>query len=136
MLQIHKILAPVEFDDLIDDVARTAVQFASLFKATVCFLHVDDPLSGAPSLVAGSPHTARHSGDELRRANFWNSFLPKLSVSASYHTVTGDPVEEIVCFSKKNDIDLIILGNSVKSVRPLVLHLSKRRLFTKRRVMC
>ena len=116
MLQIHKILAPVEFDDLIDDVARTAVQFASLFKATVCFLHVDDPLSGAPSLVAGSLHTARHTGDELRERIL--EFVPAeflSSVSASYHTVTGDPVEEIVRFSKKNDIDLIILGNSVKS---------------------
>jgi len=116
MLQIHKILAPVEFDDLIDDVARTAVQFASLFKATVCFLHVDDPLAGAPSLVAGSLHTPRHTSDELHERIL--EFVPTeflSSVSASYHTAAGDPVEEIVRFTKKHDIDLIILGNSAKS---------------------
>ena len=117
MLQIHKILAPVEFDVLIDDVARTAVQFASLFKATVCFLHVDDPLAGAPSLVAGSLHTPRHTSDELRERIL--EFVPAeflSSVSASYHTAAGDPVEEIVRFTKKHGIDLIILGNSSQSM--------------------
>jgi nucleotide-binding universal stress UspA family protein len=116
MLQIHRILAPVEFDDLIDDVARTAVQLATLFKARVSFLHVDDPLAGAPSLVAGSIHTPRHTEDDLRERIL--EFVPVelLSlVSASYHVASGEPVEEIVRFSRKNGVDLIVLGNTAKS---------------------
>ena len=118
MINIQNILAPVEFDDAFDDVVRAAVQFAHLFKARLYFLHVDDPLAGTPSMVAGSIHSPAHTPDDLqvRVARFAPAEI-LTAVSASYHVRRGDDiVSEIVDFSRQHAIDLIVLGNWRKSL--------------------
>lgn len=118
MIKIQNILAPVEFDDAFDDVVRAAVQFAHVFHARLFFLHVDDPLAGAPSMVAGSIHSPAHTPDDLQ-SRVGQYAPPELlaEVSASYHVRRGDDVaDEIVDFSRHHGIDLIVLGNWRKSL--------------------
>jgi len=113
MFQIRNILAPVEFDQLFTEVAQAAVSLANSFKARLYFLHVDDPLAGTPSLVAGSIHTPAHSPEDLQKHVLEIVPLELLSsAEASYHIRKGDPVEEIVDFAAGHLVDLIVVGNA------------------------
>lgn len=116
MFQVRNILAPVEFDQLFPEVAQAAVSLATQFQAKLFFLHVDDPLAGTPSLVAGSIHSPSHTPAELQKHIL--DFVPLELLSAAratYHVRKGDPVEEIVDFATTQLIDLIVLGNSRES---------------------
>ncbi len=118
MIQIQNILAPVEFDIAFDEVVQAAVQFARVFQARLFFLHVDDPLAGAPSMVAGSIHSPAHTTADLqdRVARFAPAEL-LADVSATYHVLRGEDIAaEIVAFSRNHAIDLIVLGNWRKSL--------------------
>jgi nucleotide-binding universal stress UspA family protein len=118
MIQIQNILAPVEFDVAFDDVVLAAVQFARVFQARLFFLHVDDPLAGAPSLVAGSAHSPAHAPADLqaRVARFAPAEM-LTAASATYHVRRGEDIAaEIVEFSRSHAIDLIVLGNWRKGV--------------------
>jgi len=112
MLKINNILAPVAFDKESAVIARTAVQFANMFKAKLYFLHVDDPLAGTPSLVAGSLHTKSHTKEDLKNEiarHVPPEFLTL--VHTSYRIEKGEAVDKIVEFAKSKNIDLIVIGN-------------------------
>lgn len=118
MIQIKNILAPVEFDIAFDEVVQAAVQLARVFQGRLFFLHVDDPLAGAPSMVAGSIHTPAHAPADLasRVARFAPAEL-LADVSTTYHVLRGEDIAEaIVDFSRNHAIDLIVLGNWRKGI--------------------
>jgi nucleotide-binding universal stress UspA family protein len=118
MIQIQNILAPVEFDIAFDEVVQAAVQFARVFQARLFFLHVDDPLAGAPSMVAGSIHTPAQTPADLqaRVARFAPAEM-LAAASATFHVRRGEDIAaEIVEFSRSHAIDLIVLGNWRKGV--------------------
>ncbi len=115
MLNIQNILAPIELESGCSEVARTAVQLALTFKANLHILHVDDPLAGTPTLVAGSAHTPPHSQDDLRSRVA--ECVPEemlASVHTTYTVTKGDRVEKIVEYSRDQGIDLIVVGNHLE----------------------
>lgn len=117
MLKIQSILAPIEFEDCFAEVARGSVQMALQFQARLYFLHVDDPLAGAPSMVAGSRHTSAHTVEELTR-RVAGIVPPELlsTVQSTYHIRKGETVDQIVRFARKQAIDLIVIGNLRRSL--------------------
>ena len=116
MLNINTILAAVDFDKHFPRVARVACQIARLCNAQLHFLHVNDPMAGTPSLVAGSLHTSVHTIDDLKEMVY--EIVPKEllhEVHASFHVDKGDVVSLIIDKSKKVKSDLIVVGNPKES---------------------
>ena len=117
MLTIQHILSPVEFDQHFEEVAQGAVQVALKFQGHLHFLHVDDPLAGVPSLIAGSIHTQAYTEEKLARKVA--EFVPGellAAVHSSCHVRRGDTVKQILRFAVKHGVDLIVIGNSRRSL--------------------
>lgn len=112
-MNIGRILAPVEVDDHLRELAIAACQIARSFGAELHFLHVNEPLDGAPSLVAGSLHPPAYDAGslelEIRTALTADQHS---GISLFFHDRRGEIVEEIVQFTKDAQIDLIVLGHS------------------------
>ncbi|MBN2429972.1 MAG: universal stress protein [Acidobacteria bacterium] len=116
MLRIHTILAAVDFDEYLCRIARTAVQFAHTFGGRLHFLHVNEPMAGTPSLVAGSLHTRAHTADELKESV--STHVPSellSSVNTEYIVEKGDVVKTIIEKAEELEVDLIVIGNPSES---------------------
>jgi|GEM_PF-1072558 len=116
MLKIHNILAAVDFDEYLCQIARTAVQFAQMFGGRLHFLHVNDPMAGTPSLVAGSIHTRAHTAEELEErvsAHVPSELLS--SVNSAFIVEKGDIVKTIIEKAEELEVDLIVIGNPSES---------------------
>jgi nucleotide-binding universal stress UspA family protein len=116
MLKYDNILAAIDFDEYLCKIARLSVQFADAFNANLHFYHVDDPMAGTPSLVAGSLHSPAHSVDDLKESVQEHVPSELLShVKAEYIVEKGDIVKKIIQKAAELDADLIIIGNPSES---------------------
>ena len=107
----RNILVPVDFSATSARSLTYASAFAERFDARLHPLHViQDPFSQALALEASG-------ADFVRVLNGWEADARrrleemKLNVSSTaLVTKIGKPFREILCYAKKHDIDLIVMG--------------------------
>jgi nucleotide-binding universal stress UspA family protein len=114
MLAIQKVLFPCDLTPHSAKILTYALALADTFKARLCILHVVQDLRSWAGLYM--PH--KHLGLEQQEvvAHAQKSLIqfcleiPAAREKAEKHVVSGDPVEEIIAFAKKEAIDLIVMG--------------------------
>ncbi len=124
MNEVDTILVPVDFDQHTDKLVEYALFVAEKFAATIHFYHVSEAFGGYeryehPSLEEIETGLRAHSQIEMDR------LVEK--TSAQYgkcqgSVVNGDIVDEILVFSKKQDINLILIGtHGAKGLKRIIL---------------
>jgi len=115
MIELKRILVPIDFSEFSTYALRYACALAGEFQSELHLLHVlQDLVHVVPEIGAGLPAPEvyfRDLGENAVKAleelpgELWQS--DKAVVRA---TRSGNPFLEIVRYAKENDIDLIVLG--------------------------
>jgi universal stress protein A len=115
MIDLRRILVPVDFSPHAEQALRYAAALAEKFAAELYLVHVFQDLaiyqtevvSGAPPILPPVEQLTASARGELERL-VREKNLQRLTVHAE--VVEGSPVEEIVDYAREKDIDLIVLG--------------------------
>lgn len=109
MLEIKRILAPVDFSETSDKSFDYALSLARAFEAEVIAMHVlQEP-------ILYQPHTAQEFRDEFEKSiqSHLDALLNRHTcegVEISTAMKQGAPFLEIVQFAQASDCDLIVIG--------------------------
>jgi universal stress protein A len=114
MIDLQRILVPVDFSKNSDNALKYAAAFAEKFQAELYLLHViqdltlflPDAISGTPPYLPPADQmmiTVREALDRLARAQLGDLTIHRLARE-------GAPFYEIIACARENDIDLIIMG--------------------------
>jgi nucleotide-binding universal stress UspA family protein len=114
MIDLHRILVPIDFSKHSQNAVKYAAAFAEKFAAELHLLHVVQDLSlFVPDVISGTPPllppadqmvaAVRESLDRLAQEQ-----LAKLTVHRDVRE--GTPFYEIIAYAREKDIDLIVMG--------------------------
>jgi len=106
-MKAKHILCPVDFSETSDVALDVASKLARQNGAKLFIVHVEANAAVAhPGLFGGLPPVAWKDKHRL------NATLPTATeVLFEHDLLIGNPVDEIVKFAKKKDVDLIVLGS-------------------------
>lgn len=123
MVNIERILVPVDFSDGSDAAVQEALAFATPFGAEVHTLHVwQPPPYIVPEMVVSAPGGDTQTFDEFMRHRtqteleaFVKPHCHEAAVKVVPHVETGTPKEVIVRFLEANPMDLVVMGTHGRS---------------------
>ncbi len=113
MVTINKILAPTDCSEPSSDAIFYAMKISETFKAELIVLKVF-----APPVIRKYTEASFSFRDEpLEKTKehieeieaFWNRYV-KNGIKPEFVTLIGDPFDEIIRYSKKYSIDIIVMG--------------------------
>lgn len=121
MIQLNRILVPVDFSDFGKHALRYGCEFARRFGSDLHLLHVVEdiypmvPEAGMMLPVQGDylaelQTSARKALEKIPEAD-WSHGLADII----RHVSTGPPFLEIIRYAKEHDIDLIVVGTHGRS---------------------
>ena len=112
MLEIKKIIVPIDFDKHTEKLARFSVEMAKKLDATPLFFHVSESFEG----YIGFDHPAMEEIDKELRLHAEQKMKTLLETlgsecsTCSGKVVNGDVVDEITELAKTEKAGLIIIG--------------------------
>jgi universal stress protein A len=114
MIDLRRILVPVDFSPHAEQALKYAAALAEKFGAELYLVHVFQDLaiyqtevvSGAPPILPPVDQLTASARGELDRLVRDKKLRPPVRTDV----VEGSPVEEIVDYAREKDIDLIVLG--------------------------
>ncbi len=115
MTQFNQILVPIDFSDFSRDAISHAKHIAADFGSTVRLLHIVEEVihpsfyvTGQTSLTTWFPEIEAKSLKEMKRLA---EEAPGPQVPLEFHIKEGRAAVDIIGFSKKNLIDLIVMAS-------------------------
>lgn len=123
MLHLRKkILVAIDGSPQSDKAAEEAVRLAagipSKFKSKVYAMLVlpNAPTTTYTDFVPSPPITEQEKWDDLRRRIFYvvEKNAAEAEVPLEIKVVYGDPVDQLIDFAKKEEIDVIVIGSTGK----------------------
>jgi nucleotide-binding universal stress UspA family protein len=117
MIEIKKVLVPTDFSETSQAATQYAVELAKKFNAKIYLLHViEDPVVYMPMFesYALPPKEDFESFAETRLEN-WILDEDKGDLEIETKWVHGNPFVDILKFSKREDMDLIVVGTHGRS---------------------
>jgi nucleotide-binding universal stress UspA family protein len=125
MVEIKKIVTPVDFGKNTDKLVEYALYVADKLSAQISFFHVVEPYStgdmmlGSPSF--GELEQKRKADAEQRMANLVQD-KENEDRRCFGKVCSGDVVDEIVAFAREEKADLIIIGtHGAKGLEKILL---------------
>jgi nucleotide-binding universal stress UspA family protein len=137
MLNVHKILVPVDFSEHTSPVLRVAADLALKYEASLTLVHVNDlvvtlaPYPPLPPKILDQVATDAR----VRIDKFRDEALALGARSVDTAIVYGHPTDEIVRFAEEGQFDWIVLGTHGRSGlnRVMVGSVAERVVRTARR---
>jgi len=120
MIDIRRILCPVDFSDCSRLALDHAVAIAKWYASTVTLLHVSPPVpisayaTGA-SMMSSSPAGGEDQNEVLEAMKRFSATLDGLGVPLELASSEGDAAQEIVANAAAADSDLIVMGTHGRS---------------------
>jgi nucleotide-binding universal stress UspA family protein len=114
MIDIKKILFPVDFSEKIDDLVPYAVTLANKFGADLYVMTVTTDMSSFATFHVPHGNIQNFQNEVYRRAEKNIAALHdyfKDAPKVETLVVKGDPADQIVATARKVGIDLIVMGN-------------------------
>ena len=118
MLEIKKILFPVEFSENVSKILPFAIGVAEKYKSKLILLYVAQDLA-ASGMYSFVPHPSAESFTKeivsgakkaMQKLSEEYSEALKTCPDYEYKIVIGDPVTEIIKTIKSENIDMVIMG--------------------------
>ena len=114
MIEIRRILCPIDFSDFSRRALDHAVAIARWYQATITAVHVDSSIEivGYPAPMLGVPATWTFSDQADLLSNLQRFVEPESAPGISIETVVreGPAVTEILEQAAATDADLIVMG--------------------------
>ncbi len=111
---IRQILVPVDYSEHSRNALAHAKSIAAEYRAIIRVLHIIEPgahpsfsLAG-PSVLARDPETEAKAASEMKQLV---AETPGQHVPVEFHVMEGRAPVDIIGFSKRNDIDLIVMAS-------------------------
>ena len=119
-MQLKRILFPTDFSDFSKHAASFAVSFACDYGAKLHVLHVAEILHSLPGgLVAGTPplEDICEKAEEAARLELESAATPDMveKLAFEFACVKGKPFAEIISYSLRTKIDMIVMGTHGRS---------------------
>ncbi len=120
MIQMKKILCPVDFSENAEHALKYAASFADKFDAELHLVHVlQDFVAMVPEPGLAYPPPGNFMEEMLEAAEKHMARLPE-SIGIEIPNVVretrqGPPFLEIIRYAKENDIDMIVMGTHGRS---------------------
>ncbi len=113
MINLKKILCPIDHSDCSKEALRYAVSFALKDKAKLYLLHVVDIRSFNESIDAMSKQIPDEETLELLKTKLIDCIPVEIreEMDVEALVVQGIPFAEIISIAKSNDIDMIVIGS-------------------------
>ncbi|QDT89120.1 universal stress protein [Gimesia algae] len=117
MIDIKKILIPTDFSETSQAATQYAVELAKKFGAQLHLLHViEDPVVYMPMFESYAlPPKEDFENFAKTRLDNWILDEDKAGLEISTHWVHGNPFVDILKYSKREEIDLIVVGTHGRS---------------------
>ena len=113
MLNLEKILCPIDFSEYSKEALKYAVSFAMKDEAKLFLLHVIDIRTFEDDLEVIGVEQIRDEITKLHKSRLLD-YIPKEirnDIKIEALVVEGIPFVEIIDVSKKNKIDMIVMGS-------------------------
>ena len=109
-MNVKKILYPTDFSPLSAAALNYASRLAAESGATLYIVHVDEQFQ--LNAAIGEPAYLYASQRDVDVKNKLGKIVPTISgVKYEHHCLDGAPIEELLQFAKREDVDLIVLGS-------------------------
>jgi len=138
--EIKNILVPVDFSDTSEIALNEAIKLTGLFKAELFLIHVVEYLnefngyfySVVPEIQTDLPQLlAFEKTVELKIEEKKKEIYKKYGIQAEVYVANGQVHSEIIQFSEKKKIDLIVMGtHGVSGYKELFLGSNAQRIVT------
>ncbi|MFH1299416.1 MAG: universal stress protein [Planctomycetota bacterium] len=117
MIEIKKILIPTDFSETAQAATQYAVELARKFNAKLYLLHViEDPIVYMPMFESYAlPPKEDFENFAKTRLDNWILDEDKVGLEIETSWVHGNPFVDILKFSKREAIDLIVVGTHGRS---------------------
>jgi nucleotide-binding universal stress UspA family protein len=112
------ILCPIDFSDASERALTNAIKIARIFDAEVNILNVFEPLQQSFTKRLDIDLHAENKRLEEKNVEEFNQFMKKfnlINLKYSIKLLEGNPIQEIINFSKNNNIDVVFIGATGKS---------------------
>ncbi|HFQ89542.1 MAG TPA: universal stress protein [Desulfobulbus sp.] len=125
MVEIKKVVVPVDFTSIMDKVVDYATSVADKLGAHVTFFHVVNDFQGYDMLLVhpsfGEMTKELREKSEQRMADLVQDYK-HLKAGVSGKVVVGDAAEEIIKFAEQEKADMIIIGtHGVKGLEKILM---------------
>jgi nucleotide-binding universal stress UspA family protein len=114
MIQIKRLLSPIDFSDPSRNALRYAVAFAKQFGAELHLLYVVEPAMypadlsfGQVGMVDIDSVLEQSAGEEIAK---WQKEHVPAEVVSSVSVVHGKPFAEIIAYATANNVDMIVIA--------------------------
>ncbi len=120
MIQLKKILCPIDFSDNAKNALKYAISFTEKFDSELHLIHVlQDMVAMVPEPGLAYPPPGNFMEEMLDAAEKHLARLPE-SMGANISSIVrdtrqGPPFLEIIRYAKENDIDMIVMGTHGRS---------------------
>ncbi|MCB8998778.1 MAG: universal stress protein [Bacteroidales bacterium] len=115
MIKIKRILIPVDFTKISDEVNKDGIMLAKALKAEVYLIHVVDINRDSFSIIPEAqvvlpPVLEIEKAIEKRMEELRSSIFSQYGIKSEIIVTSGQVYSEILNYSKEKDIDMIIMG--------------------------
>lgn len=118
MVELKRILVPVDFSDCSSEAVEYAAMLATQFGATIDLLHVwevppyipPEAMVGVPGHDTQSLATMAHSHAEKEMAEFIAKFADKKLALGEAKLESGDPARTVIDVLEGGGYDMIVMG--------------------------
>jgi len=120
----ERLLCPVDFSDPSTRALNNAIKIARTFKSMLHIINIFEPLQESFSTRLNINYKEENTRIKKENEEKFNTYLEGFNIAGiEYKTelLTGKPYETIVKFADQNNIDLIFMGATGKSVLQRVL---------------
>lgn len=120
----EKILCPVDFSDASARALTNAIKIARTFNSELYIINVFEPLQESFSVRLNINYQEENARLQKENKKQFDDFIEKFNpsgISYKIEYLKGKPHEAIIEFSQSNNIDLIFMGATGKSVLQRVL---------------